>query len=113
MGDLHLSTILAESNSLQISKCSCCSRYNLNYRNLFVDFSKKEFRLFQKMLESLKPLNYTVSHPEGLKAVIGNAKSNYHMAFTATEVQHILIKINQALILESAFDLLRGNDSQL
>ena len=68
----HNILILYESSNIQIYKCECCYHYNFNYRNLFFQFTKKEFDIFTETLRSLRPHHFEHTHPEGLKALILN-----------------------------------------
>lgn len=109
----HQSTVLVESADIQISKCACCGRYSFNYRNIFMNFSAREFKAFQKVLLALNNSHFDTPHPEGKKAVIGAVKSKYNMGFTKKETQQILIKMEQALIMDAVHSLINGAQSRL
>ena len=98
----HSIFMLHESEGLQIYKCKCCNHYNLNYRNLFLSFSRKEFKSFLKVLKQLEAHHFTNIHPEGPKAIISHTKFSGGMGFTENEAQWLIIQIEQALIMEEA-----------
>ena len=98
----HVISMLHESEGLQIYKCKCCNHYNLNYRNLFLSFSSREFRSFLKVLKQLEPHHFTCIHPEGNKAVISQTKFSGGIGFTVEEAEWLITQIEQALIIEEA-----------
>jgi|TARA_B110000967_G_scaffold51300_1_gene52493 hypothetical protein len=99
----HNILVLHESSNNQIYKCKCCNHYNLNYRNLFFQFTKKEFETFTETLRSLRPHHFECTHPEGLKALILNTKHPGKLGFTKEEVSQIIDEIEQALVMEEVF----------
>ena len=99
----HNILVLHESSNNQIYKCKCCNHYNLNYRNLFFQFTKKEFETFTETLRSLRPHHFECAHPEGLKALILNTKHPGKLGFTKEEVSQIINEIEQALVMEEVF----------
>lgn len=96
----HEIIMLHESSNVQIYKCKCCNHYNLNYRNLFLAFSRKEFKGFYKILSRLRPEHFTCIHPEGLKAIVSHSKYPGRMGFTEEEVTSILSQIEEAMMME-------------
>lgn len=99
----HNILILHESSNNQIYKCKCCNHYNFNYKNLFFQFTKKEFDIFTETLRSLQPHHFEHTHPEGLKALILNTKLPGKLGFTQEEVSQIIGEIEQALLMEEVF----------
>jgi len=99
----HDILVLHESSNNQIYKCKCCNHYNLNYKNLFIQFTKKEFKLFAETLRSLQPHHFECTHPEGLKALVFNTKYPGKLGFTQEEVSQIIDEIEQALVMEEVF----------
>ena len=99
----HDILVLHESSNNQIYKCKCCNHYNLNYKNLFIQFTKKEFKLFAETLRSLQPHHFECTHPEGLKALVFNTKHPGKLGFTQEEVSQIIDEIEQALVMEEVF----------
>ena len=99
----HNILMLQESPNTQIYKCECCNHYNFNYKNLFFQFTKKEFDIFTKTLRSLQPHHFEHLHPEGLKALILNTKLPGKLGFTQEEVSKIIGDIEQALIMNEIF----------
>tara|TARA_B100000780_G_C21028441_1_gene412301 strand:+ start:283 stop:525 length:243 start_codon:yes stop_codon:yes gene_type:complete len=75
----------------------------LNYKNLFIQFTKKEFKLFAETLRSLQPHHFECTHPEGLKALVFNTKHPGKLGFTQEEVSQIIDEIEQALVMEEVF----------
>lgn len=98
----HTIEMLHESEAVQIYKCKCCDHYNFNYRNLFLSFTKREFRSFLKTMKALEPRHFTCIHPEGHKAIISHTKYSGGMGFTQQEANAIITYIEQALIIEQA-----------
>ena len=96
----HTITMLHESEDLQIYKCKCCNHYNLNYHNLFLTFTRREFRGFLSILKKLKPENFTCIHPQGPKAIISHSKFSGGMGFTQREATCLIEQIQQALMME-------------
>ncbi len=97
----HKIIILHESEDIQIYRCKCCNHYNVNYKNLFMTFTRRELRAFLKILKSLTIQHYTARHPQGLKAVISNSKFDGHgMGFTQEETQYIISEIEQAMLMD-------------
>ena len=99
----HNILILHESSNNQIYKCKCCNHYNFNYKNLFFQFTKKEFDIFTETLRSLQPYHFEHTHPEGLNALISNTKLPGKLEFTQEEVSQIIGEIEQALLMEEVF----------
>jgi len=99
----HNILVLHESSNNQIYKCKCYNHYNLNYKNLFIQFTKKEFKLFAETLRSLQPHHFECTHPEGLKALVFNTKHPGKLGFTQEEVSQIIDEIEQALVMEEVF----------
>ena len=99
----HNILILHESSNNQIYKCKCCNHYNFNYKNLFFQFTKKEFDIFTETLRSLQPHHFEHTHPEGLNALISNTKLPGKLEFTQEEVSQIIGEIEQALLMEEVF----------
>lgn len=100
--DDHLIVMLNETADMQIYICKCCGHYNLNYKNLFLCFTKKEFKDFVRLLKGLRPAHFNNIHPEGSKAVLSHKKYKGAFGFTQEEVENIISQIEQALIVEEA-----------
>ncbi len=96
----HEIVILHESDDIQIYKCKCCKHYNVNYRNLFLTFTKREIRGFLKVLKSLDTHHYNQIHPEGPKAVISNSKYMGGSGFTQDETCQFVAHLEQAMLME-------------
>ena len=102
----HDIILLHESEQIQIYRCKCCDHYNINYRNLFLTFTRRELKVFMKTLRSLKGHHYSRIHPEGAKAVIGKKRFIGGIGFTHEETRSIIRDIEQAMLMESVNETL-------
>ena len=93
---------LNETDHATMYKCQCRNKYSLNYRNLFLSFSRTELKSFRKVLSRLSPENFSQFHPEGPKAVISHRKHKVGMGFTQNEVKELITLIEQFFIMEEA-----------
>jgi len=85
-------TTLAKNYNSQLSYCKDCRVYHFTFNNIYIEFTKKELKLFKKYVSNIE-VEYWETKNENMvikrKIPIGTMQENLSMIFNKQELKSL------------------------